>query len=203
VLDKGSAGLFHRLGDLAEIQLGYAFRSSVETEPGSDYRLVQLKDAVSATLDETVLTCIPNQDWNENYLIKPGDLVFRSRNGNFGFIQIPDTESNLVLAAPLFRVRVNRSVLRPEFLLWFASLDKSQEYFAKNAEGTAQKMINRKGLEDFPISLVDVEIQKKFIGIISLQNREASLASAILVKRRFLIQGVLRKLLNDVSDLKT
>jgi hypothetical protein len=191
LLDKGIAHMTYKLGDITEIQLGHAFRSGIEADLSGDVRLVQLRDLSSPSLDLKSLTRIPQQDWNDSYNLKPGDLVFRSRAGNYGFAQIPDTSLRLILAAPLFRVRVDVEVLRSEFLLWYAGLEGSQEYFAKMAEGTAQKMINRKGLEDFPIDLPLVEIQDKIIHIKKLQTRENEVLHHIHQKRTQLINHIL------------
>ena len=73
------------LSELAEVQMGYPFRSRLEHDPQGDVAVIQMKDIDDANLlhaAEAIRIALPKG--KTHHLLRPGDLLFRSRGRSNG-----------------------------------------------------------------------------------------------------------------------
>ena len=140
------------LGELAEVHMGYAFRSRLEHDPKGDVAVIQMKDIDDTNLlhaDGAIRVRLPRG--KGRHLLKAGDLLFRSRGRNNGAAQVQGGVGPAVLAAPMLLVRPH-GVL-PDFLCWYINTPSTQALLAAQAEGTSVQMISAEALKALEVPL--------------------------------------------------
>lgn len=156
---------------------------------------LQLRDVASnGSIDFNNLTRIHLDPLPEKYLVRSGDVVFRSRGENTTAAVIDSPIPLPVLAVlPLIILRPNPQVLSGAWLAWTINQEPAQRHFEENAQGTSLRMISRSTLETLPIAVPNLETQRRILQIDALAGREHDLARQIThvrheLIRRFLIE---------------
>mgnify|MGYP003379828623 CR=1 FL=1 len=135
-----------KLGQVASIRMGYPFRSRLEHDAMGTIAVVQMKDIDDASaLHVEDAVRVELADFKEHHLIRPGDLVFRSRGRTNSVALVLADIGPAVLAAPMLLVRP--MAVLPSYLLWYINLPKIQASLAAQAEGTSVRMISKAALE--------------------------------------------------------
>jgi len=178
---------------LATVQMGYSFRSRLEASKDGGVAVIQMKDLL---YDNTVgcdeLVRINMETVKEHHLVQRGDLVFRSRGHVTTTAVLLEDPGKVVVAAPLFRIRVTKpSRVLPEYLNWYISQRDAQIFFTSRAKGTVQKMISKQAIEDLEVTLPSLEKQKNIVELATLSAREQTLLHALADKREQYISTVL------------
>jgi restriction endonuclease S subunit len=110
-------------------------------------------------------------------------------------LMVDEPSEAIVLAAPLYRVRVNSAQeLLPEYLNWYLHQDEAQTYLASRIKGTAQKMVSKNSLEGLPVDLPDLPTQQAIVDMSALLQRELTLLKAVSERRQALISTQLMQL---------
>ena len=170
------------LSELAEIQMGYPFRSRLEHDSKGEVSVVQMKDIDAANLvhvDRAIRVSLP--EGKAHHLLRPGDLLFRSRGQNNGTAQVSDGIGEAVVAAPILRIRP-RSVLS-EYLCWFLNSPLAQLQLASLAAGTSVRMISAEALKDLDVPVPPKTVQHRVAESAALADREQSLMVRIAAER--------------------
>ncbi len=179
-----------RLAELAEIRMGYPFRSRLEHEPDGNVAVIQMKDIDDADLlhaQDAIRVSLP--DVKARHLLRQGDLVFRSRGRSNSVALVASPVMNAVLAAPMLLIRP-RHVL-PAYLHWHINLRSTQTSLAAQAEGTAVRMISKAALESLEVPVPDWETQRRIVETAGLAHREHALMAEIASKRKWLMERIL------------
>ncbi|MDZ7796199.1 MAG: restriction endonuclease subunit S [Candidatus Marinimicrobia bacterium] len=164
------------LKDIANVQMGYPFRTRLELKTDGSIGVIQMKDLSP----DNHVTCETVQkidmDINDDkHFVRKGDLFFRSR-GITNTVAILDKELvNTIAAAPLFRIRTDKNVILPEYLWWYINRETSQRYLGTRLEGTHGGMISRLALENLPVDIPSLETQKEIVEIIKLHHHRQEL----------------------------
>lgn len=186
------------LNEIADIRTGYSFRSKLEPDADGNALVVQLKElSEKNTIDISTAVRINMSDISENYLLKKGDLVFRSR-GMDSTAAIMDIDSdNIILSAPFQRIRLRDNMaIMPQYLLWYINSKEAQVYFSTNKTGTSVSMISTAVLAELPVAVPVLEIQRKIVDISILSEKEIELQEELIRKKRLLTETVLLKTLD-------
>lgn len=184
-----------KLSKIASIQMGYTFRSRLESEDRGTIAVIQMKDLTDENrVNIKELIRIDMEKINEHHLVKPCDLIFRSRGQVMTASILVDDPGKAVVAAPLMRIRVISDYVFPEYLNWFINQIPAQAFLARCAEGTAQKMISKQALENMEIFIPPLERQKTIINLAALAEEEQFLIKRIADKRGHYITSTLIKL---------
>ena len=166
------------LGQLADVQMGYPFRSRLEHDPQGNVAVIQMKDIDDANLlraGGAVRVALPGG--KGRHLLRAGDLLFRSRGRRNGAVLVSDGIGPAVLAAPMLLIRPH-GVL-PEYLCWFLNAPATQTGLAAVAEGTSVQMISAEALKDLDVPLPPVAQQRGIAEAAALAAREQSLLAQI------------------------
>ena len=171
---------------LATVQMGYSFRSRLETSESGDVAVIQMKDLLE---DNTVgcdgLVRVDMETIKEHHLAQKGDLVFRSRGQLNTSAILLDDPGRAVVAAPLLRIRITQpDIVLAEYLNWYISQRDAQRYFTSRQEGTSVNMISRKQLEEMPVAVPPLEQQKNIVALASLSAREQTILRTLTEKRK-------------------
>ena len=179
-----------RLDDLADVQMGYAFRSRLEHDSHGDVTVIQMKDIDDSNLlraEEAVKVALPGG--KTHHLLRPGDLLFRSRGRSNGAALVREGISAAVLAAPMLLIRP-RDVI-PEYLCWFINAPSTQAQLAALAEGTSVRMISAEALKTLEVPFPPQAAQQRIVQAAALAEREQSLLAQIAAHRRRLSAHIL------------
>ena len=172
--------------------MGYPFRSRLEPDPAGDVAVIQMKDIDVANLvrgEEAIRVTLPRG--KSHHLLRPGDLLFRSRGQSNGAAQVSEGIGAAVVSAPILRIRPH-SVLS-EYLCWFLNSSLAQSQLAAVAVGTSVRMISAEALKDLEIPLPTERVQRRIAEAAALAERERSLTARIGSERHRLTTHLLTR----------
>lgn len=175
---------------MADVQMGYPFRSRLEHDPQGDVAVIQMKDIDDANLlhtEEAIRVALPKG--KAHHLLRAGDLLFRSRGRSNGAAQVPDGIGTAVLSAPMLLIRPH-GVL-PDYLCWFINAPATQAQLAALAEGTSVRMISAEALKALDVPLPSLAAQQRIVVAAALAAREQSLMARIAAQRQRLTTHIL------------
>lgn len=178
------------LGELAEVQMGYPFRSRLEHDPQGDVAVIQMKDIDDANLlhaEDAIRVELPKG--KTHHLLRVGDLLFRSRGRSNGAAQVLGGIGAAVLSAPMLLIRPH-GVL-PAYLCWYLNAPATQAQLASMAEGTSVRMISAEALKALDVPLPPKAAQQRIVQAATLAEREQSLMAEIATKRQQLTTHIL------------
>jgi len=178
------------LGELAEVQMGYPFRSRLEHDPQGDVAVIQMKDIDDANhlhAEEAIRVTLPKG--KTHHLLCAGDLLFRSRGRSNGAAQVLEGIGPAVLSAPMLLIRP-RNVL-PAYLCWYINAPATQAQLAALAEGTSVRMISAEALKVLDIPLPPKATQERIAHAAVLAEREQLLLARVAELRRQVAQHLL------------
>lgn len=183
------------LKKIADIRTGYSFRTKIQPDFTGNTLVVQLKElSEKNTIDISTAVKIDMSDISENYLLKKGDLVFRSRGMDSTAAIMNIDADNVILSAPFQRIRISKSLeIISEYLLWYINSKEAQTYFTTNKTGTSVSMISTAVLAELPVVVPSLEIQKQIIEINTLTLKEIELQEELIKKKKLLTEIVLLK----------
>ncbi|MCC6026727.1 MAG: restriction endonuclease subunit S [Caldimicrobium sp.] len=147
-----------RLGEVCS-KPQYGLTQSASTTPVGP-KFLRITDITSGYIDwEKVPYCRIGQHELDKYRLDEGDLLF-ARSGSIGAtILIKEKPPyDAVFASYLIRVRLNKSLVHPEFLYLFTRSLSGQEQLIPR--GATQKNINAKFIQSLLIPLPPLEEQK-------------------------------------------
>ena len=188
------------LGDVTKIQMGLSFRGKPQLQEDGGVGLIQMRDLTSdyrvdlKSPDRVVVERI-----QEKHLVKKGDIAFRSRGQNLAPALVEEQlYEPFILAAPLLRIRISdQSLVTPNFLTWYLTQTASQSYLASNRVGTHGGVINKTTLDNLPIEIPALQVQKQITKLAMLAKEERRMSVEITEKRYSLISKHLQKILED------
>ena len=184
-----------KLQDLTELQMGYSFRGRVDFSGEEGIPVIQMKDFDKAGALDTSKLYRVDIPFKGNHYTQSGDLVFRARGGKPTTSIIKKGAEQMVIAAPLVRIRVSDArELIPEYLLWYLHQREAQSFFHARSEGTVLQMISVATLASLPIQLPTLEKQREIIELSKLIEKEKSLMEDLVEKRQKLMNKHLRQL---------
>lgn len=192
-----------RLKEIAQLQVGYSFRSRLESSP-SGLLVVQMKDlhvdasagGVDCVDDRHLQRVQVEGEVKASQLLAQGDLIFRSRGLDMTpALMLGAPEEPTLLAAPLYRIRVHsQAQLLPAYLNWYLRQREAQAYIASQVKGTAQKMLSKHSLENLPVDVPERSMQESIVELAALSRRETALLETLSAKRQTLISTQLMQM---------
>lgn len=179
-----------KLGQVASIRMGYPFRSRLEHDALGALAVVQMKDIDDASLlhAENAVR-VDLADVKEHHLIRPGDLVFRSRGRTNSVALVSADIGPAILAAPMLLIRPD--AVLPAYLRWYINLPSIQAALSAQAEGTSVRMISKAALEELEVPLPSRRRQQLIVEMSELATAEHELLERIALERKRLADGVL------------
>lgn len=177
--------------------MGYPFRSRLEHDAMGAIAVVQMKDIDDASLlhvEDAVRVDLA--DVKEHHLIRPGDLIFRSR-GRTNTVALVSAIGPAVLAAPMLLIRP--IAVLPAYLRWYINLPATQAALADRAEGTSVRMISKASLEALEIPVPSRLRQQLIVDVSGLAATEQGLLEQIARERKRLADGVLMRYARNVK----
>ncbi len=187
---RNNVPAYMRLDDLADIQMGYPFRSRLEHDPQGDVAVIQMKDIDDANLlhtEHVVRVRLPKG--KAHHLLRAGDLLFRSRGRSNGAVQVLEGIGPAVLAAPMLLIRPGKVL--PAYLCWYINAPATQAQLAALAEGTSVRMISAEALKALEVPLPSQATQQRIVQAAALAEQEQTLLARIAALRQCVTQHLL------------
>ena len=187
-----------KLKDIATVSSGITFRSRIEPSQSAAIRIIQMKDLGEDNivhLDRAVKVDLKKP--KKNQFARIGDIVFRSRGQRNTAALLRENVEDVIVAAPLLRVRSNSKKVVPEFLLWWINHPPSQAYLSKRAEGTKVQMVGKQDLQDLAVKLPPLNQQHKIAAFFNLATQEQDLLEKIKKQKTRYAQGILMEMLRN------
>ena len=182
-----------KLNEIATIQMGFSFRSKLNQNEKGNVSIIQMKDFADGNLINCdYLLKIKDSKIKDSHLVKDKDIIFKSRGLSIESAIALNISGKVIVAAPLFRIRVNdANNILPEYLNWYISQGNAQSFFRRMTEGSALKMVNKKSLGDLEVEIPSLEKQKQIIELSTLANKEDAIMKELLNKKKKYISKIL------------
>ena len=186
------------LSDVAQLSVGYPFRNTCV--PGESGTLACfLRDVDSdGSLNVGALRRVEDVKPNGSHLAVAGDIVFRSRGGSFVSALVPVLDEDLLVVAPMIRIRVNRERVLPEYLVWYMNGANGAAFFKEFAKGSAMPLISKTVLEQMPIKLPSLQAQQNIVELVELGRREHEIMAEIVKQKNLILETEISKYLESL-----
>ncbi|GLY21982.1 N-6 DNA methylase [Micromonospora sp. NBRC 101691] len=148
------------LGQLAQIQSGLNFRRDSATVSGVP--VVLARDLRDGWVTDEPASRLPPQsrDVVNRYGLLPGDILCVRTGELGGHALVGLDQSGWLFGSGLFRVRLAREAVVPEFLAHYLGLPQVRAWIRRNDTGTAVPTIQARVLEGLPVVLPEFEVQR-------------------------------------------
>jgi hypothetical protein len=181
------------LSRVCTIQTGFTARGRLDPAEHGNVLALQLRDVTpSGAIVFNNLTLIHLDPVPEKYLVRTGDVVFRSRGERTTAAVIDASFPGPALAVlPLMILRPDPQVLSGAYLAWAINQEPAQRHFEESAQGTSLRMVSRSSLEALKIAVPSLETQQRILQLDALAKRERDLAEQLTLKQHELIRRLL------------
>ena len=186
------------LRDVAQLSVGYPFRNTCV--PGESGTLACfLRDVDSdGSLNVGSLRRVEDAKPNSSHLAVAGDIVFRSRGSSFVSAIVPALNEDLLVVAPMIRIRVNHEKVLPEYLVWYMNGANGTAFFKEFAKGSAMPLISKTVLEQMPIKLPSLQAQQNIVELVELGRREHEILAEIVKQKNLILETEISKYLESL-----
>ena len=159
---EGPGWVVHTLGDLIEIQNGYAFKSSDYTDTGHFViRISNVQDG-EITLDNPRHIRLADKKL-EKFILSDGDILI-SLTGNIGRVGIIQKDQRpAVLNQRVARITVKHQNADRDFLFRYLLSRSFRESLQEAGHGAAQQNVSTKEIESVQISLPEKKDQRRIV----------------------------------------
>lgn len=183
------------LGELTELQSGFAFRSGEYVEDG--HFLVRIGNVQQGFVSRTNPKFVRLDHKTIKFELRAGDILV-SLTGNIGrAARISEADLPAALNQRVARLSVASEKLDPDYLFLFCSSRFFRDRLAAQGHGSAQQNVSPKQIRDIPMPHVSLARQRQTVGLLEgvMTQCEALVASyqSKLQMLAELKQSVLRK----------
>jgi Type I restriction modification DNA specificity domain len=175
-----------KLRELAEIRMGYTFRSSLKECTQGNTAVLQMRDASEEGVAQpTQFARVDIADLPAHYLLVPGDLIFRSRGLVNTTALITQPWEPTICIAPLMFIRITRAdLVLPAYMQWFINLASTQKQIDTYARGSTVRMIPAESMKGLEIVLPGLEVQQKIVDTVVLNQEIQAVSSELASKTK-------------------
>lgn len=187
-----------KLKNIANIQSGYSFRSKIQKEYNGNVQVIQMKDlTVESKVNTNNLDKIDIQDLKNHHKMSKNDIIFKTRGLDTTACIFDKEVENVILAAPLLRIRIESKNILPEYIFWYLNQKPAQSFINSRAKGTFQKIINKQVLDELEIEIPSLDKQQKIVGISQLAEKEQRLLANLKQKKMKYVSTILLKKIKE------
>ncbi|WP_173383139.1 restriction endonuclease subunit S [Fibrobacter succinogenes] len=176
------------LRDVAQLSVGYPFRNTcVPGESGTLACFLRDVDD-SGELNLQNLKRVEDASKNESHFAAEGDVVFRSRGTPFLAAVVPEITEKLMVVAPMIRIRVDRELVSPEYLVWYINGTYGAAYFKEFATGSGIPLVSKGVLEQLPVKLPSLNAQRAIADLVKLGRKEHEILAEIVRQKNLILE---------------
>jgi type I restriction enzyme S subunit len=159
---RGPGWVEHTLGDLIEIQNGYAFKSTDYTDAG--YFVIRISNVQDGEITLANPRFIKLADKKlERFILNDGDILI-SLTGNIGRVGIiQEDQLPAVLNQRVARITIKDQSADRDFLFRFLLSRTFRESLQEAGHGAAQQNVSTKEIESVRLSLPNMKEQRRIV----------------------------------------
>lgn len=198
---------------LAEIRVGYPFRTRVVPDPRGETAIVQLSDLSEGTLQTAKLTRVHLTDVKPHFHLRQRDILFRSRSmvNDATLLDVPPAlppgVTRIVAVAPIIIIRprlVMDAAIRKKFAIpptapgakasylhWLLNHPRTQSLLRSRSTGDNAEVLRKGDLTDLPIPLPPREAQELIMETAALLQQELRYRRQLIEDRRKMVEDTL------------
>jgi len=160
-------------------------RDATRPDPNGSCRLIQISDLDNnGTFRNEDFTRIePNETVNPSLHLRPGDILFPNRGTRTTAAVLTHSAENILAGAQFFVLTRKSIEVLPEYLAWSLRTTEAARYFASRRKGTLVQTLQRSHLEDFPVPLPPLAVQKKILELADLEREARQLETRLATLR--------------------
>ena len=180
------------LGDIADINIGYPFRSGVSDNPSGTVSVVQMRDVLPpATIDWHKTARVLMEKNMEQYLLQDDDILFVMRGGVYRAICTGIVPFHAMPSPHFFRVRLlENQAIEPTFLAWQLNQPPAQRHYSSIEAGSVQKSLRLADFAELPIMLPPLDRQHKILQAVNCIYKDIASLQAGIKNRETLLTGI-------------
>ena len=186
--DARQSALLH---EIAEVRMGYSFRSGVDPDPSGPVAVIQMKDLRE---DQTValdLLAHVSMGVSLEQEVRADDIIIRSRGERATSAIVTENPGCAIVAAPLLRIRVTDERVLPAYLNWFINQPPAQAHLVRHAEGSRVKMFSKHAVDDLEVEVPPRDRQDDIVELAGLVARVQALETDLDSLRTKLVSEVM------------
>lgn len=192
-----------RLGDIATVKTGLVLSRKAADENDIsvyEYKQLNLKSInEDGTINLNELDIFrSNEELNENYLTKSGDIIVRLTVPNTAVL-ISEEQQGLVVPSHFCLIRIDSEKLLPEYLQWYLNSEIVKKQIAKSIMGSVFAAVRSSFFSELQIKVPEISKQKKLVDIYLLAKREIILLEALKNEKGQFYKKILRDLYKKLN----
>jgi hypothetical protein len=179
------------VGETCRVSAGYPFRGAVDALPPGPVAVVQMRNVDAEAIDCESLTRVLLPTTRQPDFLQPGDVIFTTRGRRNSALALKDVPEPAVCSPHFFVLRVNEpAALLPEFLAWLINQKPAQEYLQQAATGSHILNITRGAIENLPVAIPRLEVQRALVALAEQARRERELMHALIDNRQSQLDAI-------------
>ncbi|NUP99093.1 MAG: hypothetical protein HUU35_04460 [Armatimonadetes bacterium] len=185
-----------RLGEVADIQIGYQVAGKAEPDPDGTHYLIQTSDVdnTGSIAWAELVQVVPVTRSVERYELVDGDVLFLAKGVRRVSTVIRQPPARTIPASTFYLIRTrDQSALLPEYLNWYLNVGARDALTARELQGSTMTFVRKESLADLPVDVPDLSSQRAIASLFDLVRREEALVGELLSRRASLINIVARR----------
>lgn len=158
-------------------------RDATRPDPNGSFHLIQINDLK----DDGTFRTLPSQfarielyqPINHQLVLRLGDVLFPNRGIRTTAVVFNGGEQKAIVGAQFFVIRPEQRDVLPEYLAWTLRTTEAARYFSSHRKGTLVQTLQRFHLDDFPVPLPSLAVQKTILEIADLERETRALESRL------------------------
>ena len=172
------------IGDIADIRMGVTLRGRDATrpDPNGSCRMIRIGDVTNdgRLHAEELLQFEPSDPIKSDHFLRPGDILFPNRGLRTAACVFDLPETNVLVGAQFFVLRVNLGVVLPAYVAWFLRSDIAAAHFNERRKGTLVQTLQRRDIEELAIPLPPLAKQSNIVSLDALACEERRLSAELI-----------------------
>ncbi len=185
-----------QLKEIAEVILGYTFRSKLEKQADGDVLVLQARNIIEDLLikeDDLLRVDLGNN--RTNAFAKNDDVALSSR-GSFKAAVMKTDSDSVIASSSVYLLRLKTDKVLPEYLAIYLNSDFSQKQIKEKITGVVINALLKRNVEELEIVIPNVKAQKKVISI----YYNNLLYQKLLTKKQLLNSQINKELINKLIN---
>ncbi|MEI6378090.1 MAG: restriction endonuclease subunit S [Candidatus Falkowbacteria bacterium] len=183
--------------DIANVILGYTFRSTLEKEKNGDILVLQARNITeSLIIKESDLLRAYLGNNRTNALVNNNDVVLSSR-GSFKSAVAQVSSQRVVASSSVYLIRLKGNELLPEYLAIYLNSSLAQKQIKDLSTGVVINSLLRRSVEGIGVWIPSLENQQKVIEVYNNNLRHQTLLQRKQLLTKKINEGLIDKLIKS------
>lgn len=187
------------LGDLAEIQLGRAFKTAVkDLGESGDASLIQIGDLNAGNADKPhLLPSVKLEDVDYKYIVESGDILLPLRGAKIrAYIHDVITDKPVITSNQVAIIKCREPLIDAYFVCWYLNTPEVANYIAKTNEGSNIQKISSSLVRSLVINVPSIEVQQKIAAVYKNWLAQRNVHLKLIESGDILFQNVCKQVIN-------